>query len=368
MLTSNSPVLSTQLLRIQPIAAHVPLSEAQQRFNQLLTQLEQARSHWQAWQHATQEVRTRYARLVRPQWDLLWQAQTQLAQWLDAHSADALSKQDRQTLKAMIVQLSEAGAEQASDPGVRARCAELYARYAAAAPQPQALPEDEPIASPVADVQATSPGSVPECEVDWEDPEAVAAYVEAQTRAAQAQAERARAQHQQQRQRAQAQRKAQAQQSSGQPSVRAVYRQLASRLHPDREQDPQERERKTALMQRVNQAYEAEDLLALLELQWEVEQLRPQGLAQLQDAHLQRYNVVLAEQLQQLQQAALACEKELLQMLGLPAGRRYAAHKMPAMLRPYVQSLQQQVAQLQQALHQLQHQPQHLSDWLRAQR
>ena len=38
-------------------------------------------------------------------------------------------------------------------------------------------------------------------------------------------------------------------------SIREVYRKLVSALHPDREPDPQERARKTALMQRVNQAY-----------------------------------------------------------------------------------------------------------------
>ena len=48
-------------------------------------------------------------------------------------------------------------------------------------------------------------------------------------------------------------------------SIREVYRKLAGALHPDRESDPQERERKTALMQRVNQAYAKNNLLQLLD-------------------------------------------------------------------------------------------------------
>ena len=48
-------------------------------------------------------------------------------------------------------------------------------------------------------------------------------------------------------------------------SVRDVYRKLVSALHPDREADGAERERKTALMQRANQAYERNDLLELLD-------------------------------------------------------------------------------------------------------
>ncbi|AJZ59188.1 dnaJ domain protein [Paraburkholderia fungorum] len=56
-------------------------------------------------------------------------------------------------------------------------------------------------------------------------------------------------------------------------SIREVYRKLASALHPDRETDPQERERKTTLMQRANQAYSKNSLLQLLELQLELEHI-----------------------------------------------------------------------------------------------
>ncbi len=37
-------------------------------------------------------------------------------------------------------------------------------------------------------------------------------------------------------------------------SVREIFRKLASALHPDREADAAERERKTVLMKRVSQA------------------------------------------------------------------------------------------------------------------
>lgn len=85
-------------------------------------------------------------------------------------------------------------------------------------------------------------------------------------------------------------------------AVRAVYRKLASELHPDRELDPDERTRKTVLMQRVNQAYEAGDLLALLELQLEIEQLDATALASLARSRLMHYNLVLAEQLERLEE------------------------------------------------------------------
>ena len=50
-------------------------------------------------------------------------------------------------------------------------------------------------------------------------------------------------------------------------ALRTIYRQLASALHPDRETDPAEQVRKTALMSEANAAYARRDLLALLQLQ-----------------------------------------------------------------------------------------------------
>ena len=83
-------------------------------------------------------------------------------------------------------------------------------------------------------------------------------------------------------------------------SVREVYRKLASDLHPDREPDPVERERKTALMQKVNQAYNKGDLLALLELQLQIEQINSSDLASMAHERIVHYNTVLTGQLQRL--------------------------------------------------------------------
>src|SRR3546814_14629934 len=59
---------------------------------------------------------------------------------------------------------------------------------------------------------------------------------------------------------------------------------------PDRESDERQRQAKTALMQRVNQAYAANDLLALLELQLEIEQIDPSHIANAGEARLKHYN------------------------------------------------------------------------------
>jgi hypothetical protein len=64
-------------------------------------------------------------------------------------------------------------------------------------------------------------------------------------------------------------------------ALREAYRKLASHLHPDREQDAMERERKTALMQQANAAYERRDLMGLLRLQMECAQLDADALGEL---------------------------------------------------------------------------------------
>ncbi|MDO8954224.1 MAG: hypothetical protein Q7V63_05185 [Gammaproteobacteria bacterium] len=84
-------------------------------------------------------------------------------------------------------------------------------------------------------------------------------------------------------------------------SIRDIFRTLAKALHPDREQDAIERERKTALMQRVNVAYKARDLFSLLALQLEVEQLNQASINALAKDRLKSYNTILREQLVELE-------------------------------------------------------------------
>jgi len=99
-------------------------------------------------------------------------------------------------------------------------------------------------------------------------------------------------------------------------SVREVYRKLVSSLHPDRESDPDERARKTALMKEINRAYQANDLLSLLRLQMEVEQISAATLASLPEQRLAHYNEVLREQLRTLQAEIGECTAQLAYGLG----------------------------------------------------
>lgn len=83
-------------------------------------------------------------------------------------------------------------------------------------------------------------------------------------------------------------------------SVREIYRKLASSLHPDRASADLAADEKTALMQRVNQAYNQGDLLELLNIQFQIEQIDTNYLTSLSDKRIDHYIQVLREQLAEL--------------------------------------------------------------------
>jgi hypothetical protein len=91
-------------------------------------------------------------------------------------------------------------------------------------------------------------------------------------------------------------------------ALRDIYRKLASAVHPDRESDAARREEKNTLMQRINQAYAAKDLLSLFELQIEIDQLDPEQIGNLGTQRLRHYNRLLSEQLDQLRNKLNALE------------------------------------------------------------
>jgi hypothetical protein len=143
---------------------------------------------------------------------------------------------------------------------------------------------------------------------------------------------------------AQQRREAEAQQAT--QSVREVYRKLASALHPDRETDERQREEKTALMQRVNQAYEASDLLALLELQLQIEQIDASHIANAGEQRLKHYNKVLGEQLAEikaeLEHVEMAFRMEFGLEPGLGLNPRKLGHLLEQTSRQWRAELDQQ--------------------------
>lgn len=144
-------------------------------------------------------------------------------------------------------------------------------------------------------------------------------------------------------------RAAQAQEQDARTALRGIYRQLASALHPDREGEAAERERKQALMSQANTAYARGDLLALLRLQLAAEQVDAAGIARLGEQRLAALALLLQKQVgvldKELSHAALRLGLEL----GLPVDARQLQH-LPGQLQALQHAQLQEVLQLESGL------------------
>lgn len=321
-------------LQIQPDPADPVLAQHQLHFNTLVQDVTQWRAALAGWQ----------ARL-----DVYWQAVEPIhrelraawRQWVfaldEAGLQPGLTRAERQQLDELLREAAAALLEVEDDAGI----ASLLDRHAEPASAVES--RNEMSHAPVGEEPAP----------DWEQRAAAAAAQRAE-RAARRRAAAA------------LKRRKQAAQEVSQ-SLRDVYRRLASALHPDRELDARQRERKTMLMQQANQAYEAGNLLALLELQLKAEQVDAAHLAAAGQRRLQHYVVVLQEQLADLQSETRRLEAEFRSATGLPPGSGLQARKADRIISSEAQGLRSELQLLRRQTKMLQDM-EATRDWLREQR
>lgn len=162
------------------------------------------------------------------------------------------------------------------------------------------------------------------------------------------------------------QRKAQEQVQDAKAALRSIYRQLASALHPDREPDPAECERKSALMSQANAAYERGDLTALLRLQLQAEQVDAAHIAQMADDKLAALSLLLKEQVATLEGQLADAEMHLGFDLGVPVSARMSQALLSRLLQEEQEALAEVVSQMQEDLERVRDDAQ-LKRWLREQ-
>jgi hypothetical protein len=269
------------------------LSKPQRTFNSLAERIRRGRELLAAWEAFIPRFQTRLTRELAPIEDEMRETQRRVVQQLQALLAgantDRLSRRHRAKVRALLLQVVANLLEDGPDAELEA----LHDRYSHVSHAERSREELELAEALFGQVfgrdvvrghEARNVDELMDHAVDK-----MAAAAEMRERKASArQAPRGRASRA-------AERKAQEAREASQ-SVRDIYRKLASALHPDRETDPTERDRKTALIQRANQAYERNDLLELLTLQIETEQIDAGALADVPEARLGHYNRVLLEQ------------------------------------------------------------------------
>ena len=158
-----------------------------------------------------------------------------------------------------------------------------------------------------------------------------------------------------------------AEQAQATQSVREVFRQLASALHPDRAVDDADRDRRTGLMQRVNQMYEAQDLLGLFKLQLEIEQIDDEHLARASTEKLRHYNRVLAKQMNDLDEEILQRQEMFLMQYEVDDWRKLNPRRLAWVLKDKQSHIRNVLADYGQSLRLLQS-PVGVKSWLQRER
>jgi hypothetical protein len=133
-------------------------------------------------------------------------------------------------------------------------------------------------------------------------------------------------------------------------SIRAVYRQLVGALHPDRETDPEEHQRKTDLMQQVTVAYKNRNLLLLLELQLTAEQIDQNAIDSINEDRLNHFNKILQRQSLELKQEIEEVELHMKAACGLDPFESLTPKKLFSALRKDKKQLELAIFEIQRDL------------------
>ena len=302
------------------IATHpdqATLSKGQKGFNTLIKQIENKRTRLAAWESAMPPYHQKYLSDWVPLMESSADLRTKLVVCLDgAYDQKGFTKTERRTIAGIITDLAGELVAARQD----AQMKRIYNRYSQSDYDREEAANLKGVQDMLEDALGLDLGE----ELDVSSPDEFFARAQEKIQERQAEFDAERQAHEDRRakraksakQLAQEARQ-QTQQRQLSQSIREVYRKLVSALHPDRETDPTERARKTALMQRVNQAYDKNNLLQLLELQLELEHIDQFALNNISDDRLKHYNKILKDQLAELDQEILHVEDQFRAQYGL---------------------------------------------------
>ncbi|MEP7295968.1 MAG: J domain-containing protein [Burkholderiales bacterium] len=313
---------------VEVLAQSKPVTKAQQAFHRLVAKIEGQREKLRAWQTYEHRYHQRLAGEMLPLQRDLQNGQRQMAALLDellspAAAGPRLGRVQRAKLRQMLLNLVTGLLEDGDDEAMEA----LHDKHADV-PHAQARQSEleltQALLEGVFGMEVGDDHGASSTEELLEHAQRKAMEeAQAQARLAQ-EREGARLAKRSAASRAKAE-AAQAQREQAElevsQSLREVYRKLASALHPDREPDADARVRRTQMMQRVNQAYDAKDLLTLLGLQLEIEQIDAAHLASVSPQRLTHFTQILRDQLAELEAELEHCTRPFQHMIE-PLGRR----------------------------------------------
>ncbi|AOI89510.1 molecular chaperone DnaJ [Burkholderia pseudomultivorans] len=340
------------------------LSKARKTFNALVEQIDKRRERLGAWEAVMPAFQKKFVDGLLPLEQASSALRIRLVHLLDdAFLKKGLSKAEQRILSGLIADM----ARDLLDVGDDAQLKIVYKRHGASGIDSDAM-TDRKAAKTKA---GPTPGDEPADDLDTLSPDELAARIQAELdaqferdMASHAAREAQRARRRKAPRQAAAQARREAEQAASSRSIREIYRKLASALHPDREPDPREQERKTVLMQRVNDAYAKGKLLQLLELQLEIEQIDQHAIDSFGEERLARYNGILEEQLRELDQEILHVEADFRRTYGIASSVKLAPDTVMRMLARDMASVQRGIHELNVALREFEDLDK-VRDWLK---
>jgi hypothetical protein len=306
--TMNSP--QRKSLSIAPTHDKPTLSKMQKAFNTLIEKIEKKRALLSDWEKAIPAFQQKYAADLIPLKAKYDELRIRLAHHFDQICHEkGINKSERSFIAGLVVDMTEDLLTERDDPELKA----IFNRYSGVDYDTEAAAELDDAKVMLEHVFGVELGD----DVDMSSPddmvERIARQMHENAEAEAQEREERQAKRKKTARQVAAESKKEAEQAELSQSVREVYRKLASALHPDRESDPAERDRKTALMQRVNQAYGRNNLLQLLELQLELEHIDQDALKNISQDRLKHYNAILKEQLAELDAEIMCVEVDFME-------------------------------------------------------
>ncbi|WNV06324.1 hypothetical protein RP726_07935 [Candidatus Methylospira mobilis] len=335
---------------IQHTAAPKKPSKAQKQFNTLTQKIDAQKKRLLQWQETIPLIQQKAAGEYRTLSEEYGTQRAALVNLFDRSYADKrFKKTDKSKLEHLIVSITAGLIEDHGMDDLKP----LYNKYSDYDFDADREENDAEMAAMMKSMLEEVLGEELDDDLDFSSFENLQAGMDEILREREAKAEAAEARRSQRKKTAKQLEKEAKQQEEEQnisKSIREVYRKLSMALHPDREQDDNERERKTELMKQVNAAYEKKDLLRLLGLQLEIEQVDQAHLNNIAEDRLKHFNKLLKEQLEELQQEIADLEYQYKLLLQLPPFMPLSPKELMSTLDRDIRNLRGDIAGIKQDL------------------
>ena len=362
---STTPPVALYALRLTPLSGQ-KLTPAQQRFQKLLTQVDKLKNQLTELNTLTDAHRRVYHQKIGPIKEKTRLVSCQivqlLVQRLEAKTIQnkPLTKIERATATEILCHLTESLA--ADGDAEMAALHDVYSQQTLEDKQRQVVQEmrvamEEMLGVPLYDEDDPPVESVEDL---MRAGQQRMRQVLEEAHAEQAQAQAARKPTARQR-------KTQSEQEDADAILRKVFRQLASALHPDREIDPVEQVRKTALMSEANAAYQKRDLVALLQIQLRTELTDAASVAQMAEEKINSLSLLLKEQIAELNDELKIREHVVSDEFGFDLIGKINAVRLRSELAYEALELQQRLHWMKTNLHAVQDEGR-FKAWLKEQR